>query len=279
METNYTSNPGQQASIQEVVAFLDAEFHPELQESYDNSGFLLGNPATACTGVLTAVDLTEEVIDEAVATGANLIATHHPFIFSGVKRITPADSTGRMIYSLIRNGISVYAAHTNLDNLPQGVNGILAERLGLTDCHILQPLADGGAVSNPSGEAGAGMVGVLSHPMTAIDFLRQTKEILGLPVVRHSDIAIPTVQRVAICGGAGNFLIGAAMKAGADIYLTGDLKYHDFQRAEGRITLADIGHFESEQYAPEIISSAISKKFSTFACSISRHGRSYVNYI
>ena len=261
-----------QPSISEVVAFLDAEFRPELQESYDNAGFLLGDPSAACTGVLTAVDLTEVVIAEAVATGANLIATHHPFIFGGVKRITPADSTGRMIYSLIQHGVSVYAAHTNLDNLPQGVNGILSERLGLTECHILQPLAD-----NP--EAGAGMIGVLPSPIATEDFLRRVKETLGLPFVRHSDIATPTVRRVAICGGAGAFLIGAARKAKADIYLTGDLKYHDFQRAEGRITLADIGHFESEQYAPEIISSAISKKFSNFACSISRHGRSYVNYI
>ena len=266
-------------TISTLIEYLDAELHPEYQEKYDNAGFLLGDPEQECRGALVALDVTDEVIDEAVERGANIIVTHHPMIFGGVKRITPADSTGRMIYSLIRNGISVYAAHTNLDNLPQGVNGILAERLGLTDCHILQPLADGGAVSNPSGEAGAGMVGVLSHPMTAIDFLRQTKEILGLPVVRHSDIAIPTVQRVAICGGAGNFLIGAAMKAGADIYLTGDLKYHDFQRAEGRITLVDIGHFESEQFSKELIYSIISKKFSNFACFISERGKSFVNYI
>ena len=276
-----------QSSIQEVVAFLDEQFRPELQESYDNSGFLLGDPTVPCTGAITAVDLTEEVIAEAIEKGANLIATHHPFIFSGVKGITSTDTTGRMIYSLVRNGISVYAAHTNLDNLPQGVNGILAERLGLTDCHILKQIRQS---DNPTirqsdnqtirqSEAGAGMVGTLPVPLPTDEFLRQVKGTLHLPVIRHSDIATPTVQRVAICGGAGSFLIGDALRAKADIYLTGDLKYHDFQRAEGRITLADIGHFESEQYAPEIIYSAISKKFSNFACSISRLGRSYVNYI
>ena len=267
-------------TIAEVVEYLNAEFHPELQESYDNAGFLLGDTSVACTGVIAAVDLTEEVIAEALAKGANLIATHHPFIFSGIKRITPKDTTGRLIYSLIRNGISVYAAHTNLDNLPQGVNGILAQRLGLTDCHILQPIANSQqprAKSQP--EAGAGMIGLLPSPMPTEEFLRQVKATLGLPVIRHSGIATATVQRVAICGGAGAFLIGAARQAGADIYLTGDLKYHDFQRADGPITLADIGHFESEQYAPEIISSAISKKFSTFACSTSQEGRSFVQYI
>lgn len=258
--------------ISEVIEYLDAQFHPEYQESYDNAGFLLGNPSTQCTGVLTAVDLTEEVIDESITVGANLIVTHHPFIFSGVKKITPHDTVGRMIFKLIGNGISVYAAHTNLDNLPQGINGILGQRLGLTDCHILQPMTD-------HDNLGAGMVGLLPHPVATDQFLRQVKDILGLPVIRHSTIVTPTVQRIAICGGAGAFLIGAAQKSGADIYLTGDLKYHDFQRPEGRIILADIGHFESEQYAPEIFSSAISKKFSTFACSISRAGRSLVHYI
>ena len=258
--------------ISEVIEYLDAQFHPEYQESYDNAGFLLGNPSTQCTGVLTAVDLTQEVIDESIASRANLIVTHHPFIFNGIKRITPHDTVGRLIFKLIENGISVYAAHTNLDNLPQGINGILGERLGLTDCHILQPMTDHDNI-------GAGMVGLLPHPVATDQFLLQVKSTLGLPVIRHSLIVTPTVQRIAICGGAGAFLIPAAQKARADIYLTGDLKYHDFQRAEARITLADIGHFESEQFAPEIISSTISKKFSTFACSISQSGRNYVHYI
>ena len=260
--------------LSEVIQVLDSEFHPEYQEDYDNAGFLLGDPGSDCTGALVALDLTPAVVDEAVARGVNLIVTHHPFIFSGLKRITPADATGRLVYSLIQNGLAAYAAHTNLDNLPDGINGILAFQLGLTDCHILRPLSP---ASSP--HIGAGMVGRLPYPLPTAAFLEQVKATLGLPLLRVSDIASPVVSRVAICGGAGNFLIDDAICQHADLYLTGDLKYHDFQRAEGRITLADIGHYESEQFGKELIYSVISKKISNFACFISQQGKSFVNYI
>ena len=261
-------------TVNEIIHFLDSEFHPEYQEDYDNSGFLLGNPDCECTGALVALDLTPAVVDEAVSLGANLIVTHHPFIFSGIKRITPANATGRAIISLIKNDIAVYAAHTNLDNLKDGINGILAFQLGLTDCHILRPLQ---SASSP--DIGAGMMGTLPYPMPTTSFLEQVKMTLGLPFLRVSDIVTPSVSRVAICGGAGSFLIDDAIRQQADIYLTGDMKYHDFQRAEGRITLADIGHYESEQFGKQLIYSVISKKFSNFACFISRQGKSFVSYI
>ena len=260
--------------LSEIIHFLDNEFHPEYQENYDNSGFLLGNPDTEYTGALVAIDLTPDVIHEAVSLHANLIVTHHPFIFSGIKRITPANATGRAIISLIKNDIAVYAAHTNLDNLKDGINGILAFQLGLTDCHILRPLQ---SASSP--DIGAGMIGTLPYPMPTTSFLEQVKMTLGLPVLRVSDIVTPAVSRVAICGGAGSFLIDDAIRQQADIYLTGDMKYHDFQHAEGRITLADIGHYESEQFGKQLIYSVISKKFSNFACFISRQGKSFVSYI
>ena len=246
--------------LSDIIQFLDSELHPEYQEDYDNAGFLLGDPAAECTGALVAVDLTPAVINEAAGLGANLIVTHHPFIFGGIRRITPNDTCGRMIYSLICNNIAVYAAHTNLDNMKEGINGILADRLGLTDCHILRPLP-----SVPSGDVGAGMIGSLPYPIPTEAFLEQ--------------VASPIVSRVAVCGGSGSFLIGDAIRQNADIYLTGDMKYHDFQRAEGCITLADIGHYESEQFGKEIFYSIISKKFSNFACYISRQGKSFVSYI
>ena len=260
--------------LSDIIQFLDSELHPEYQEDYDNAGFLLGDPAAECTGALVAVDLTPAVINEAAGLGANLIVTHHPFIFGGIRRITPNDTCGRMIYSLIRNNIAVYAAHTNLDNMKEGINGILADRMGLTDCHILRPLP-----SVPSGDVGAGMIGSLPYPIPTEAFLEQVKASLGLPMLRVSDIASPIVSRVAVCGGSGSFLIGDAIRQNADIYLTGDMKYHDFQRAEGCITLADIGHYESEQFGKEIFYSIISKKFSNFACFISRQGKSFVSYI
>ena len=261
-------------TISTLIDFLDAELHPEYQEKYDNAGFLLGDPEQECLGALVALDVTDDVIDEAIERGTNIIITHHPMIFGGVKRITPSDSTGRHIIKLIQNNIAIYAAHTNLDNLKNGVNGILAQVLGLTDCHILRQL-DG----QPSAEVGAGMIGTLPYPMPTQAFLEQVKVCLGLPMLRTSEFATSSVSRIAICGGAGSFLIDDAVTQHADIYLTGDMKYHDFQRAEGRITLADIGHFESEQFSKELIYSIISKKFSNFACFISERGKSFVSYI
>lgn len=257
--------------IEEVTKYLDQTLHPEYQEDYDNSGFLLGDGNGEYRGALVAVDLTEDVVDEALALGLNLIVTHHPFIFGGVKRITTDDTVGRLIIKLIKNDVSVYAAHTNLDNMPEGVSGILAAKLGLTGCRILEPKADNPAI-------GSGMVGELAEAMTKIDFLLKVKALTGQPTIRHAG-GPATVRRVALCGGSGSFLIGEAIADGADIYLTADLKYHDFQRSTDRTAVADIGHYESEQFATEIISRAILEKFSNFACRTTERQGSLVAYI
>ena len=260
-------------TIGEVTAFLDEKFRPELQEDYDNAGFLLGDSTAEYSGALVALDLTPAVVDEAVERGLNLIVTHHPFIFSGLKRITDRSEAGRMVMSLVRNGISVYAAHTNLDNLAWGVNGALAERLGLKDCRILKPQSGDPTV-------GAGMIGRLPQLTKAGSFLLKVKRLTKQPSIRTSKHdPKQRIRCVAICGGAGSFLIEEAIAAGADLYLTADLKYHDFQRAESRIILADAGHYETEQFAKEIISRTISEKFRTFAVCISERQRSIVQYI
>ena len=256
--------------IRNITQYLDQTFHPEYQEEYDNSGFLLGDSEADYCGALVALDLTDEVADEALEHGLNLIVTHHPLIFSGVKRITDLNASGRLIMKLIRSGISVYAAHTNLDNLKEGVNGILAERLGLTNCHILKPFAN-------DVDLGAGMVGELPSSMSRADFLQMVKRVTGLPTIRYAGRR-SHVQRIALCGGSGAFLIDDALHSGADIYLTADLKYHDFQRTTDRMVLADIGHYESEQFAKEIISRAVLKKFSNFAVRISERQQSLVKY-
>lgn len=257
--------------IKDVVAELDATFRPELQEDYDNAGFLLGDGDAEYRGALVALDLTPTVINEAIGQSLNLVVTHHPFIFRGVKRLTDSSETGRMVMQLIKNGISVYAAHTNLDNLPWGVSGVLAEKLELRNCAVLSPLG---------GETGAGIVGELSQPREALAVLLDIKNILKIPVIRTTPHDIHTlVRRIAVCGGSGAPFIGDAIAAGADIYLTADLKYHDFQRGEERIILADGGHYETEQFAKEIISRAISEKFCNFACRISERQLSIVHYI
>lgn len=261
--------------IGEVVAHLDSLFHPEYQEDYDNSGFLLGNSATIYTGALVALDLTPAVITEAVNNQLNLIVTHHPFIFSGLKRITDDSDAGRMAMTLILNGISVYAAHTNLDNLPWGVNGILAQKIGLQNCKILREFK-----SAHDDSIGSGLVGELPRVVKVDTFLQKVKRLTRQPSIRTSPhIATQRIQRVALCGGAGSFLIHDAIDAGADIFITADLKYHDFQRAEGRLILVDAGHYETEQFAKEIIYRAISEKFSNFACRISENQASLIQYM
>ena len=256
--------------IKEIIEYLDSKFRPELQEDYDNSGFLLGHSGNDYHGSMVALDLTPDVIDEALETGCNLIVTHHPFIFHGIRRLTDGDMTGRMVESLIKNDIAVYAAHTNLDNLAWGVNGILAKKLRLEGCHILKPTVEA--------NTGAGMVGMLAAPTTTEDFLQIVKQTLGLPAIRYAG-GKSMVQRVAICGGAGSFLIEEALASGADIYLTADLKYHDFQHGTDHMVLADIGHYESEQFAKEIIFHTISEKFSNFAVRISERQQSIVRYM
>ena len=258
--------------IEDVV---DDRFHPEYQEDYDNAGFLVGDGSAEYKGALVALDLTAEVVDEAKAAGLNLIVTHHPLIFGGLKSVTSRTATGRLVIDMVRSGIAAYAAHTNLDNMPDGVNGILCEKLGLRNTHILK-LSTGNRELET--ELGAGMVGELEVETATDDFLLMVKHRLGLPCLRLSGERC-TVRRVAVCGGSGSFLIADAMHAGADAYLTGDLKYHDFQRPEGRMLLADIGHYESEQFAREIISRAISEKFSNFACRISECQHSVVHYM
>ena len=295
-----------QTTVNDVVAWLDDTFRPELQEDYDNAGFLLGRGAAAYTGALVALDLTSAVVDEAVQEGLNLIVTHHPFIFTGLRRVTDRTESGRLAMELIEKGISVYAAHTNLDNLPWGVNGALAKKLEMKDCRILRQssvdkinvdkligscpdnLSDNVStyqhINVSTGNTGAGMVGDLAEPVDAEAFLLKVKQLLGIPFIRTSLLStfhspLSTIRRVAICGGSGSFLIGDALAAHADIFLTADLKYHDFQRTEGRMILADVGHYESEQFAKDVIFDAISKKFTTFACRISKSQEGIVRYI
>lgn len=261
-------------TIAEVTNYLDFKFQPELQEDYDNSGFLLGDPMKEYTGSLVAVDLTPDLIDEAAREGLNLIVTHHPFLYNGVKRITTMDLTGRMIHHLIASGIAVYAAHTNLDNLRWGISGIVAQKLGLNDTRVLRPKE---GLHNDN--IGGGIIGNLPAPLPADTFLHQIKDLLHISTLRCSPLCHSHIRRVAVCGGSGSFMIHDAIAQRADLYLTADLKYHDFQRAENHIILCDAGHYETEQFAKEIIYSAISKKFSNFACRISDQGNAYVRYI
>lgn len=361
--------------IQDIIDVLEAFAPPVYQEDFDNSGLLVGDAGRPCSGALCTLDATEAVIEEAAALGCNLVVTYHPIIFKGLKRITGKTYVERAVMTAIRRDITIYAIHTNLDNVRGGMNGRIASALGLLQVEPLEakkgllkkllvfvPVDHVEALRSALFAAGAGHIGKYSacsfnspgtgtyqagegaspfigsigefhqepevrvevifpaflegrllaamraaHPyeevaydVVALDnayqdvgmgwigtlpealpeeaFLALLKDVFQLPVVRHSPLLCREVRRVAVCGGSGAFLTGRAMAAGADWLVTADLKYHDFFGAEGRIVLADIGHFESEQFTPNLVYDILREKFRTFALFVSKVRTNPVRY-
>lgn len=248
--------------ISQIINALEAVAPRNLQESYDNSGLIVGDVDHDVSGVLVSLDTTPEVVREAIAKNCNLIVSHHPVIFRGLKQLTGNNYVERTVIEAIRNNISIYAIHTNLDNvLDGGVNGKIAQKLGLVECETLKAHPD-----HPDGfQIGAGVVGRLSTAMQEKEFLAHLKERMHVSVIRHTRLLGNPVQTVAVCGGSGSFLLPDAIKAEADFFVTGDFKYHEFFDAEDKIVIADIGHFESEQFTVELICEIISENFPKFA--------------
>lgn len=348
--------------IADIISYLETVAHPSLQEQYDNAGLLTGNPAWECTGLICSLDATEEVVSEAISKKCNLIVAHHPIIFGGLKKITGRNYVERTIIAAIKNDIAIYAIHTNLDNIIDGVNGKMAAVLGLKDTTILSPKgntlkklftfapadaattvrdaifdAGGGHIGNYSecsfntegtgtfkagagsdphvgqvGErhheketrievifpgylehrivaalkaahpyeevafdvvalvnthpqTGAGLLGRLEKPEEEMAFLTRVKQVFGAGAVRHTALRGKPVSKVALCGGAGSFLVSSALAANADVYITADMKYHEFFDADGRMVIADIGHYESEQFTISLLAERLEQKFPTFA--------------
>ena len=257
------------------IATLIEQFAPlSLQESYDNSGLIVGRMDDEVHGVLLAVDVTEEVLDEAEREGCDMIITHHPIIFNAMKRFNSANYVERCVEHAIRRGIALYACHTNLDSTPNGMSWRVGSMIGLGDMSVLEPRRDDPAV-------GFGVVGILPRAESALAFMQRVKSIFDVGAVRHSDIPSEDamVRRVAICTGSGGSLIDVALRAEADIYVTADLRYNDFMRGEGRMILADIGHFESEFCAINIINDVLSKKMCNFAVRKSVCSRNPIHYL
>ena len=242
------------------------------QESYDNAGLIVGRPDDEVHKALLAVDVTEEVLDEAEAEGCDIVLTHHPIVFHALKRFNSADPVQRCVERAIRSRIALYACHTNLDSAPEGMSWRLAEMLGVGKLEVLQPSEAGEGV-------GFGVVGELPDAVDTVEFMRFIQRRLEVKAIRHSDTATSAVRRVAVCTGAGASLIGDARRAGADIYITADLKYNDFMTPDKALTVADIGHFESEYCAIEILFDILSKNLRTFAVRKSERSRNPVNYL
>ena len=256
--------------IRDIIAPIE-EFAPlSLQESYDNSGLVVGRLDNELQGgVLLAVDVTEEVIEEAIEKGCGLIITHHPIIFHPLKRLNSASVVERCVEMAIRNDIALYACHTNLDSAPNGMSWRVGEMLGLQSMEVLQPTTE---------SAGFGVVGTLAQPISETEFLKQVQKTFSVKALRHSALLGREVRRVAICTGAGASLMAEARRAECDIYLTADLKYNDFYTPDSHFVVVDMGHFESEFCAIAILFDILSKIFINFALHKSAQSKNPVHY-
>jgi len=363
-------------TVKDVVRHLESIAPPAYQESYDNSGLLTGDPTDAVTGILVTLDCTEPVVEEAIERGCNLIVAHHPIIFRGLKRLTGANYVERTVIKAIRNHVAIYAIHTNLDNVHNGVNRKICEKIGLRNLSVLLPkmlvlsklvtfvpheqagdvlsaLYEAGAgqignynncsftvegrgtfkpneqanpvigehnvqevvsetrvevifpshlqsgilmalkrahpyeeiafyvnrLDNHNQEVGTGMIGEVSAPLEPSEFLERLKNSMDLKVIRHTRLLDQPIHKVAVCGGAGSFLVPYARQAGAQIYISADFKYHEFFDAEDQIILADIGHYESEVYTKELLGEVLIKKFPNFAINFSRTVTNPISYL
>lgn len=361
--------------IADIISFLESQAHPSLQEHYDNAGLITGNAGWECSGIICSLDATEDVVKEAINKKCNLIVAHHPIIFGGLKKINGKNYVEKTIITAIKNDIAIYAIHTNLDNVVTGVNGRIAQLLGLKNVTVLSPkenslkklftfapmvnaeevrnaifAAGGGHIGNYSecsfnaegtgtfkaGEGadphvgeigkqhqekeikievifpsfleskivaamkaahpyeevaydvvplsntynsiGSGVVGELPNAEAEKAFLSRVKEIFGVPVIRHTNFLNKPVKKVAVCGGAGSFLISKALASGAGVYITADMKYHEFFDANDRMLIADIGHYESEQFTIDLLREILEEKFPTFAVLKTEVKTNPVNY-
>ena len=362
--------------IKDISNVLE-EFAPlAFQESYDNSGLLVGNQEWEASAALLCLDVTEEVLEEAISKSCNLIIAHHPLIFGGIKKLNGANYVERIVIKAIQNNIAIYACHTNIDHVKGGVNQKICEKLGLKNLRILSPKNDlyrklvtfvpsnhlkavksalfaAGAghigeysncsfssegkgtfkaseqadpyvgtpgmdheepevkletiypiyvearvlealhlahpyeevaydvfdLKNKFGAVGSGMVGELEEEVDAREFLEQIKKQLKADCIRYTVLPNKKVKKVAVCGGSGSFLLKEAIRSGADVFVSSDFKYHQFFDAENKLVIADVGHYETEQFTSEIFYDIITKKFPTFAVRFSEINTNPINYL
>lgn len=362
--------------LSEIMVLLETEAPLLLQEHYDNSGLLTGDKDMEISKALVTIDITEDVVNEAIEQNCNLIVSHHPLIFKPIKKIIPDNDLSRSLIKIIKNNIAVYAAHTNFDNIITGVNGKIAEKLGLINTKVLQatenqflklvtfvpkmhaphvrealfeagaggignydkcsynvegfgtfragknaqpfvgetdklhsepevrievilprslkyrvldgllkshpyeePAYDIISIENQSDIIGAGLYGELPEAMKETDFLAMLKSAFKCESIRHTDYRGKMIKKVALCGGSGSFLMKSAINAGADTFVSGDFKYHEFFEAKNSILAVDLGHFETEQYTKHIFYEIITKKMPTFAVRISETKTNPINYL
>tara|TARA_B110000444_G_scaffold211402_1_gene207223 strand:+ start:1328 stop:2107 length:780 start_codon:yes stop_codon:yes gene_type:complete len=256
--------------LKEITNIIEQWAPLNWAEDFDNVGLLVGDSSSIVNKAIITIDTLENVIEEAIENNCDLIISFHPIIFDGLKKVNNKNYVERVIAKAIKNNINIYSIHTNLDNHPEGVNFQISKYLELNKTKILIPKIDF--------DGGMGMIGELNKPISEKDFLNFIKNKMRVKMIKHSDFINKKIKKIAVLGGSGSFAIEDAIKAGADCFVTADLKYHDYFKAENKILLIDMGHYESEQYTKELILNFLRKKIPKFACIISKSNTNPVNY-
>lgn len=255
--------------LKEIINILEQAAPRRLQDSYDNSGLQLGFPEDEISRILICLDVTEEIVQEAMDKGCELIVSHHPLIFRALKQISDSSYQQRCVVQAIKAGIAIYSAHTSLDNAPGGVNYKIAELMGVSGLEWLS--------AKEGSDAGSGVVGELQEAVSGEEFLDKVKEIFKVQCLRHSTIGKDEIRRVAICGGAGAFLLPAAIDAGADCFICGEFHYHDYFENKG-VLLAELGHYQSEQYTRELLCDILARGCQDVECMITDIDTNQIRY-
>ena len=259
--------------IKQVLSALE-QFAPlPLQESWDNAGLQVGLTEAEVSGALLCLDVTERMVDEAVAKGCNLIVSHHPLLFRGLKTISDLTDVQRTVRKAIQQDICVVSMHTNMDNAQGGVNFRIAEKLGLKDVVFLSARTVGDVA------CGSGVIGQLPEPMVSCDFVLKVKKVFGVECAMCNELLRRPISRVAICGGAGDFLTDEAMAAGADAFITGEMHYHQYFGYEQRLQLCVIGHYQSEQYTAELFRDIIEEHCPGVVCHVAETDTNPILYL
>ena len=257
--------------VRDIVNVIEQLAPPAIQDEWDNSGLQVGFPCSDVSKVLVCLDVTESVVEEAAGMGCGMIVSHHPLIFKALSQVGDSTYQQRCVVEALAKGIAIYSAHTSLDNAPGGVNHKMAELIGLKDLKWLLPKA--------GADAGSGLVGTLPQPESDREFLKRLQTVFNVECLRHSECSGRAVRTVALCGGAGAFLVKKAVELEADLFITADMKYHDFFGLENRIIIADIGHYESEHFTKEIFYEIITKKNPTFAVDFAKNEKNQIKYL
>ena len=223
--------------VSDVIAAIEKTAPLHLQDDFDNSGLQVGFPGADVHKVLTCLDVTEDIVNEASNLGCDMIVSHHPLLFHPLRQVSCATYQQRCVVDALSKGIAIYSAHTSLDNAPGGVNHRLARMLGLKDLSWLQP--------RPDGAGGSGVIGDMQEPLTDSEFLARLKELFGVECLRHTVPCGSMIRKVALCGGSGAFLMRDAIRMRADAFVTGEFHYHDYFESDGML-LAELGHYQSE---------------------------------